>query len=72
MYNLQLENEEFDDAKLTLDRLSTEFPGREQDKIKYTTIYEQQGKLDKARALLLEQETLDPLSTDILSICSFV
>ncbi|GAA0724623.1 hypothetical protein GCM10009430_29200 [Aquimarina litoralis] len=65
MYNLQLENEEFEDAKVTLDRLSTEFPEREQDKVKYTTIYERQGELDKARELLLEQETLDPLSTDI-------
>ncbi|MHA7057778.1 tetratricopeptide repeat protein [Aquimarina sp. M1] len=65
MYALQLENEEYDEAKNTLDRLSSEFPGREQDKVKYATIYEQQGKLKEAREILLAEETIDPLNTDI-------
>ncbi|WP_378183940.1 tetratricopeptide repeat protein [Aquimarina sp. SS2-1] len=65
LYDLQMENEDFEEAKSTLDRLIKEFPGREVDKVKYATIYESQGKLDEAREILLREETLNPLSTDI-------
>ncbi|WP_299439960.1 tetratricopeptide repeat protein [uncultured Aquimarina sp.] len=65
MYSLQLENEEYDEAVKTLDRFIKEFPDRDQDKVKYATIYERQGKLKEAREILLEEETIDPLNTDI-------
>jgi len=65
LYDLQLENEEYAAAEKTLSRLSNEFPDRAQDKIKYATIYEKQGRIKEAKAILLELETLDPLDTDI-------
>jgi tetratricopeptide (TPR) repeat protein len=65
LYDLQLENEEYIEAEKTLKRLSTEFPDREQDKLKYATIYENQGRLEEAKAILLELETIDPLDSDI-------
>ena len=65
LYELQLENEEYDNAHETLDRFYEEFPNREQDKFKYASIYEQKGEIDKSIELLLEQLTLDPLDSNI-------
>lgn len=65
LYSLQLENEEYVAAEKTLDRFSKEFPDRDQDKIKYADIYERQGRIQEARDILLEAETMDPLNTTI-------
>ena len=72
MYDLQLENEEYAAAEATLDRFSQEFPERDQDRMKYATIYENQGKLEKAREILLKEEMLDPLNTTIQTRLSYI
>ncbi len=72
MYDLQLENEEYAAAEATLDRFSQEFPDRDQDRMKYATIYENQGKLDEAREILLKEEMLDPLNTTIQTRLSYI
>jgi len=65
LYGLQLENEEYKAAEKTLNQLSSAFPDRDQDKLKYATIYEKQGRIKEAKEILLEQETLDPFNTSI-------
>ena len=72
MYDLQLENEEYAAAEATLDRFSQEFPDRDQDRMKYATIYENQGKLEEAREILLKEEMLDPLNTAIQTRLSYI
>lgn len=72
LYDLQLDNEEYDEAEQTLDRLSREFPDRDQDKLKYATIYENQGRIEEAKAVLLKEETLDPLNMDIQRQLSYL
>lgn len=65
LYELQLDNEEYIEAKNTLDKLSAEFPTRDEDKMKYADIFEKQGNLEKAKLILEEEETLDPLNSTI-------
>jgi len=65
MYDLQLRDEDYKGAENSLDQLKTEFPDRDQDRLKYAQIYESQGRLDEARELLKEEETLDPLNAGI-------
>jgi len=65
LYDLQLENEEYDEAEKTLDRISQEFPGRDEDRSKYATIYEKQGRIKEAKEILLEEEALDPFNARI-------
>lgn len=72
LYDLQLGNEEYDEAEQTLDRLSREFPDRDQDKLKYATIYENQGRIEEAKAVLLKEETLNPLNMDIQRRLSYL
>lgn len=60
LYDLQLEDEEYLEAEKTLDRYTKEFPDREQDRKKYADIYEKQGKIEKAKEILLEEEVIDP------------
>lgn len=72
LYGLQLENEEYDAAEKTLTRLTKEFPSRDQDRLKYATIYENQGRLADARKTLLEEEALDPLNTIIQTRLAYV
>ncbi len=63
LYDLQVENEDYIEAEKTLDQFSTEFPDREQDRMKYANIYEKQGKIAEAKEILTEEETMDPLNT---------
>ncbi|WP_350288553.1 tetratricopeptide repeat protein [uncultured Croceitalea sp.] len=63
LYNLQVESEDYIEAEKTLDKFSLEFPDREQDRMKYANIYEKQGRIEKAKEILEEEETLDPLNT---------
>ncbi len=72
LYDLQLENEEYVAAEATLDRFSKEFPDRDQDRMKYATIYENQGKLEEAREILLKEEMLDPINTAIQTKLSYI
>lgn len=72
LYDLQLGNEEYDEAEQTLDRLSREFPDRDQDKLKYATIYENQGRIEEAKGVLLKEETLNPLNMDIQRRLSYL
>ncbi len=72
LYDLQLENEEYAAAEATLDRFSQEFPDRDQDRMKYATIYENQGKLEKAREILLKEEMLDPINTTIQNRLAYI
>jgi len=65
LFNLQLENEEYNTAEKTLDQFFKEFPERDQDKLRYVTLYETQGKLEKAKQKLLEAQVLDPFNTQI-------
>lgn len=65
LYNLQVENEEYIEAEKTLDKFSLEFPDREQDRMKYANIYEKQGRIEKAKEILIEEETIDPFNTVI-------
>lgn len=65
LFNLQLENEEYSEAEKTLDQFFKQFPERDQDKLRYVTLYENQGKLDKAKEKLLEAEVLDPFNSQI-------
>lgn len=65
LYSLQLGNGEYDEAEQTLKRLSKEFPDRSEDRLKFASIYEKQGRVEEAKQLLVEQETLDPLNMDI-------
>ena len=65
LYDLEIENEEYEKAEKTLNRLSKEFPDRDQDRQKYATVYQRQGKLEAAMKTLQEEETLDPLNSDI-------
>jgi len=53
LYDLQLENKEYDEALTTLKKCSTAFPDRDQDRLKYATIYERQGRLEEAKKLLM-------------------
>lgn len=72
LYNLQLGNSEYDEAEQTLKRLSSEFPDRTQDRLKFASIYVEQGRLEEAKELLEEQETLDPLNMDIQVRLSYI
>jgi tetratricopeptide (TPR) repeat protein len=63
LYSLQVENENYLEAEETLNRFSKEFPDREQDRMKYANIYEKQGRIEQAKEILLEEETIDPLNT---------
>ncbi len=72
LYSLQLENEEYAEAEKTLDQLKEAFPDREEDKLKYATIYEKQGRIEEAKAILLEQETMDPLNMKIQTSLSYL
>ncbi|MFS4491894.1 tetratricopeptide repeat protein [Maribacter sp. 2308TA10-17] len=72
LYDLQVENEEYLEAEKTLDRYSQEFPDREQDRLKYADIYEKQGKINKAKEILLEEETIDPLNTTVQSRLAYL
>lgn len=65
MYGLQLRDNDYAGAERSLDQLKAEFPDRDQDRLKYAEIYESQGRLDDARVLLKEEETLDPLDAGI-------
>ena len=65
LYYLQLENQDYEDAKSTLDRFSNDFPERDQDRMRYADLYEKQGNLKEARKILLKEETLDPFNTKI-------
>lgn len=65
LFNLQLENEDYNAAEKTLDQFFKEFPEKEQDKLRYVTLYETQGNLEKAKQKLLEAEVLDPFNTSI-------
>ena len=72
MYNLQLENEEYAEAEKTLDQLKEAFPDRVEDQLKYATIYEEQGRIEEAKAILLEQETMDPLNMRIQTSLAYL
>lgn len=72
LYKLQLENEEYVEAEQTLNRLSKEFPDRDQDRLKYATIYENQGRIKEAKDILIEQETMDPLNMRIQTTLSYL
>ncbi|NRB46335.1 MAG: hypothetical protein HRU41_01590 [Saprospiraceae bacterium] len=72
MYNLQLENEEFTEAEKTLDQLNEAFPDREEDQLKYATIYEKQGRIEEAKKILVEQETMDPLNMRIQTSLAYL
>jgi len=63
--NLQLENEEYDAAEQTLNRFSEEFPDRDQDRMRYARIYENQGRIEDAKEIYLREETLDPFNTSV-------
>jgi len=65
LYELQRESEEYEAAEKTLNRFTTEFPDREEDKLRYATLYEDQGKIEEAKEVLLKAETLDPFNTNI-------
>ena len=65
LYNLELGNDQYAEAEKTLDRFSREFPEQDPEKSRYVGLYERQGNLDKAREILLERETLNPLDSDI-------
>ncbi|MBX2873179.1 MAG: hypothetical protein KTR30_13795 [Saprospiraceae bacterium] len=72
MYGLQLENEEYAEAEKTLDQLKEAFPDREEDQLKYATIYEKQGRIEEAKEILVEQETMDPLNMSIQTRLSYL
>ncbi len=72
MYFIQISNEEFDAAEKTLDRLSKEFPDREEDRLKYVNLYEKQGRLTEAKELLLKEELLDPLDSEIQLYLAYI
>ncbi|QAA80564.1 tetratricopeptide repeat protein [Aequorivita sp. H23M31] len=65
LYELQLVDEEYEEALQSLERLSAEFPDRDEDRQKYANIYEKQGNLEKAKEILLREEALDPLNTKL-------
>ncbi|GAA0871099.1 hypothetical protein GCM10009117_02440 [Gangjinia marincola] len=65
MHDLQVENEEYDAALKTLENHKAKFPDRDQDKLKWVTLYELQGDFKAAKAILLEEEALDPLDASI-------
>ena len=65
LYELQLFDEEYEEALSSLERLSTEFPDRDEDRQKYAHIYNKQGRIDKAKEVLLKEEALDPLNSNI-------
>ncbi len=72
LYDLQLQDEEYAEAEKTLDRFSSEFPDREQDRLKYADIYVRQGKIAEAKKILIDAEALDPLSTIIQTKIAYV
>ncbi|MEE9437481.1 MAG: hypothetical protein V3V14_00690 [Saprospiraceae bacterium] len=72
LYEIYLNNEEYDEAEKTLDNLFKEFPNRAQDKFKYATIYEKQGRLLEAKELLLDEEIINPLSSKIQTRLSYI
>ncbi len=72
LYDLQVQDEDYLEAEKTLQKFSSAFPDREQDKMKFADIYEKQGKLDKARELYLEEETMDPLKTSIQTSLAYL
>jgi len=72
LYDLQVLNEEYLEAEKTLDQFSSEFPEREQDKMRYADIYSKQGRLEQAKDILIEEETLDPLKTTIQSELAYL
>ncbi|MFP2996914.1 tetratricopeptide repeat protein [Spongiivirga sp. MCCC 1A20706] len=65
LHSLQLENEEYDEALKTLKKCTAQFPDRDEDRLKYATVYERQGRIGEAKKLLLEEEALDPLNPTI-------
>ncbi|MBL4746174.1 MAG: tetratricopeptide repeat protein [Flavobacteriaceae bacterium] len=65
LFYLQLRNEEYPEALNTLDRYTAEFPDRDQERLKYASVYEKQGDINAAKKVLLEEETLDPLNAEI-------
>lgn len=65
LYDLQVENEEYLEAEKTLDKYTSEFPDREQDRKRYADIYEKQGKIEKAKEVLLEEELMRPFDNVI-------
>ncbi|MBC2843617.1 tetratricopeptide repeat protein [Winogradskyella flava] len=65
LYKIQLSNNNFADAKGSLDQLTKEFPEREQNRLLYADLYEEQGKIKEAKTILLKEESLDPFNTSI-------
>ncbi|WP_299122027.1 tetratricopeptide repeat protein [uncultured Winogradskyella sp.] len=65
LYKIQISNNDFDDAKSSLDQLTKEFPEREQNRLLYADLYEEQGKITEAKTILLKEESLDPFNTSI-------
>lgn len=65
LYQLQLENEEYEQALSSLERLTAEFPDRDEDRQKYAHIYTKQGRLEKAKEVMLQEEALNPLNPEI-------
>lgn len=65
MYNLQMDIKAYSEAEKTLNQITKQFPDRKEDNRKYADVYEKQGKLDASKAILIEEEILNPFDTDI-------
>lgn len=72
MYDLQLGNKEYDAAENTLRQFLQAFPDREQDQIKFATLYEKQGKLTEARNILSKEASLHPFDVEIQHRIAFL
>lgn len=72
LYDLQVQDEEYQEAEKTLKEFSDAFPEREQDKMKYADIFSKQGKIEETKKILLEEETMDPFKTSIQTQLAFL
>jgi tetratricopeptide (TPR) repeat protein len=72
MYELQLANQEYAAAEVSLIELMEAFPDRDQDKFKFSKLYEIQGKLDKAKEVLIEESILNPFDIGISTRIAFL
>ena len=62
LYNLHLQDKDYEQARATLDRFFEAFPERTDDRIRYVTLYELQNMPERAAQELQELITLDPFN----------
>lgn len=72
LFDLQLEAKDYTAAESTLDNYFEAFPERNEDRRRYANLYELQNKYTAAKAVYLEQITLDPFNIEMIARLSFL